>query len=1373
MVAIACGDSHGLALKNDGRMVAWGVWASNAAMLSTVWPWPIDVRAIGAGYAHSMAVLRNGTAVGWGNNQFGQASIPNGLSAVQAVDGGTYHSLALSAPSIAFDDQQLLTASTPKNFVIRNTGDLPLTITGLRPTGPHASDFVVDSGGAVSAGIPAGGEAVFSVRFHPVHHGARQTMLQVVSEESTLEIFLSGDAFGPELAVFPGSGNAVGEELSNSSATHRFAGTNVGQASTAQVFTVKNLGNIDLTGLALSVSGDAGDFSLGALGASSLAPDATTTFTVTFSPVTTGTRNAVLTLASNAFDENSFRIQLTGEGEMLPVIALEQDGGNPLESRAVVSWGTDGFATPVTEPEGLSGIQAISAAAGQVLALRGDGTVTAWGVTPNSGFTAVPAGLSDIVAIAAGRDHSVALSANGLVFAWGLFNTYGQSTVPSGLTGVKAIAAGERHTLALKADGTVIGWGSDINGQRTVPTGLAGVRAITAGGFHNLALKTDGTVAAWGKNDSGQTNVPLGLTGVQSVAAGSNHSVALKADGTVVAWGYNFYGQRTIPAGLTGVQAIAAGGESSIALKQDGSLVIWGRNDLGEITVPDGLTGFEALSAGGHHIVALVGARLAFGNQSPVGPGQVRTLTIRNTGAATLDISSIGVAGGQAQEFIVNTLGMLTQVPPGGATSFNAAFTPNGRGYRRTTLTVLHNDTNTGPVQIYLTGTGIEPDLAVYTGSTIAAGDERTDQSSPFHFADTNVGRNSAAQTFTLRNRGNTPLTILGLTLTGDVGDFRLEPMVESTVAPNAALTFSVIFSPLVNSTRSAVVHLTSDDPDENPFRINLLGNGVQVPEISIEQPAGVALPPRRVVAWGNNNSGQTNLPSGLSGVKAIAAGGSQSLVLKQDGTLATWGSHTYGHAAIAPSLVGIRAIVADSSFSAALLEDGTAALWGFSSPTPPGVLGDVQDLTSGSNHTVVLKSDGTVVAWGNNSYGETTIPAGLTGVRDISAGESHSAALKHDGTVVAWGDNSSGQSTVPAGLDSVQAMAAGAYHTVSLKTDGTLVAWGSNAYGQRTVPGGLAAVQAIAARGSYTLALKRDSTVAAWGRNDSGQTAVPAGLSGVQAIAAGWQHALALVIADVTFGDQNLMTGSPVKTFIVRNAGNAPLTLGSASLAGGDINDFTVNPVEMRNTLALAGDSTAFTVRFTPRAAGLRQTTLRVPSNDPNERVFEIRLSGAGTGQLLTTIQNWRQFYFKTSANDGNASDSEDPDSDSIPNLLEFAFGTDPLQLNSGPAGLEYTGTFAGDGTIIGIGQPIIMVEAGPGGQVYRALFVRRKEFGVAGLTYTPEFSSDLSTWQIEAAPPSVLADDGIHQIVGVSYPTTMEGHAPLYFRLRVGIAP
>ena len=82
-----------------------------------------------------------------------------------------------------------------------------------------------------------------------------------------------------------------------------------------------------------------------------------------------------------------------------------------------------------------------------------------------------------------------------------------------------------------------------------------------------------------------------------------------------------------------------------------------------------------------------------------------------------------------------------------------------------------------------------------------------------------------------------------------------------------------------------------------------------------------------------------------------------------------------------------------------------------------------------------------------------------------IAGGEYHSMALEYDGTVVSWGLNDDGQSTVPDGLNNVIAIACGSFHSMALMSNGTVVCWGNNDYGQSTVPDGLSDVIAITCR--------------------------------------------------------------------------------------------------------------------------------------------------------------------------------------------------------------------------------------------------------------------------------------------------------------------
>lgn len=176
----------------------------------------------------------------------------------------------------------------------------------------------------------------------------------------------------------------------------------------------------------------------------------------------------------------------------------------------------------------------------------------------------------------------------------------------------------------------------------------------------------------------------------------------------------------------------------------------------------------------------------------------------------------------------------------------------------------------------------------------------------------------------------------------------------------------------------------------------------------------------------------------------------------------------------------------------------------------PPKLFGVVA-VAGGIYHSLALKYDGTVVAWGGNDDGQATVPAGLSGVVAIAAGEKHSLALKADGTVVAWGYNKEKQCEIPKGLAHVKAISSHTWHSLALTDDGHVVAWGRPHHGVLDVPADLSDVVQIRAGGDHNLALKADGTVVAWGSNVNGQALVPPNLPKVISIAAGHYHSLAL----------------------------------------------------------------------------------------------------------------------------------------------------------------------------------------------------------------------------------------------------------------------
>lgn len=194
---------------------------------------------------------------------------------------------------------------------------------------------------------------------------------------------------------------------------------------------------------------------------------------------------------------------------------------------------------------------------------------------------------------------------------------------------------------------------------------------------------------------------------------------------------------------------------------------------------------------------------------------------------------------------------------------------------------------------------------------------------------------------------------------------------------------------------------------------------------------------------------------------------------------------------------------------SNAVLSLGQIVAWGDNTygQTNVSPLANIIAVAAGYNHNLALAGDGTVTAWGDNSSGQTNVPVGLNSVMSISAGNGFSAALQSNGTVVVWGSNGSGQTNVPAGLGNVVAISCGGAHVLALKSDGTVTGWGNV-----TPPAGLSNVVAVSGGRDFSLALKSDGTVTGWGYNGNGALNIPSNLSNVVAISAQSSgHVLAL----------------------------------------------------------------------------------------------------------------------------------------------------------------------------------------------------------------------------------------------------------------------
>ncbi len=137
-----------------------------------------------------------------------------------------------------------------------------------------------------------------------------------------------------------------------------------------------------------------------------------------------------------------------------------------------------------------------------------------------------------------------------------------------------------------------------------------------------------------------------------------------------------------------------------------------------------------------------------------------------------------------------------------------------------------------------------------------------------------------------------------------------------------------------------------------------------------------------------------------------------------------------------------------------------------------------------------------------------------------------------------------------------------------------------------------------------------------------------------------------------------------------------------------------------------------------------------------------------------------WQVRYF--GLNGTQAGIASDADFDSLSNLQEYAFGTDPLQASG--AAVQWSGS-----TFQSAGVPVPYATTVNGVFSYRAVFSRRKDYSAAGLSYAVEFSADLATWKASTVTPTPLADNGEIEAVYVPYLIFVNGKKAKFFRVKV----
>ena len=1006
-IMVAAGSDHSLVLRGDGSVIAWG---NNAYGQTNVPTSATNVVAIAAGWAHSVALRADGTVVAWGNNDYGQVSVSFLASQVISIAAGYYHTLALRADGTVVSWGYQTAVPTAATNVIAVSAGWGHSL-ALR------SDGTIISWGDNTYGqstIPTSATNVIAVAA-----GWYDSM--ALRSNGTVISWGKGCKFPYSVTNTPAGLSSVGSIDAGEDFCAALVQTGIPRFTKSVSVLAADLGGQLFFNPSILGSKPMtyqwmqnGNIMLGQTNSYVLLPNAQLTDSGSYELIASNqfgaVTNAVVTYAVS------------------PATAFHS---------AIGAWGSDLDGECDIIP-GITNPVAMAAGAFHNLAIQGDGSVVAWGKNWK-GQTNVPANATNAIMVAAGSDHSLVLRGDGSVIAWGN-NAYGQTNIPSSATNVVAIAAGWAHSLALRADGTVVAWGNNDYGQTNPPQYLADVIAIAAGYYHNLALRSDHSLVVWGS----QYTVPVSATNIIAISAGWEHSLALKADGTVLAWGDNSYGQCSVPNSLANVTAVKAGYGHSMACLSDGTVVAWGKNYFGVTNVPAGLKNVAGTSCGEDHELAMVG----------YGPPQIQYDT-------QTTMAHIG-GSGFLKAYLSGTFPLNPQWYHNSSPILNAT--------NNWLLLTNLQSTDAGNYSLIASNSS-----SSNSGNSIVY----VVSPSPYILTSVPVQQNYLVGTpLLLRvNAGGTQPLAYQSQLNGvnmsDYGE------ISGTASPYLS------FNPSTFEDNGLVTMLAT----------NNYGSYTGIV-------ANVAI--TSVIGWGDNSSGQLQVPGTVTNVVSLAGGGDHNLALLADGTVAAWGDNSYNQDSIPNSTIQIVAVAEGDTHSLALKADGSVIAWGDNSSGQTNVPGTVQNavaVAAGSRFSQALMPDGTIIQWGANHPMSTA----FTNVMLLSTKGMHSVALRADGMVIDTLQGSVSQTNV-------YSICAGLSDSLVLRSDGTLFAWGKNYYGQTNIPASATNIVAIAAGDDHFVALRADGVLIAWGSTNFSQTQIPILTLSIGMISAGSVHSLAIL---------------------------------------------------------------------------------------------------------------------------------------------------------------------------------------------------------------------------------------------------------------------
>lgn len=989
----------------------------------------------------------------------------------------------------------------------------------------------------------------------------------------------------------------AGEELVDGGAKE-FGSVGVGSAKIL-TFTVKNSGRGYLDGLAVTKNGThAADFTVGYLagtpvgpGGGSIAPGASATFTVTFTPSTIGARSAAIRIASNDADENPFDINLSGMGAVpFAEISIEQPAGSIVSDGGTKDFGSVPavssklvtFTVKNTGNINLTGLGGSIDGANAMNFNFGYFSGTVPGPPPTY-LPSIPPGGS--------ATFTVAFSPYGLGPSNATLhitsNDADENPFDINLSGIGTTSAIFSYQIA---DGVVSITGySGPEGDVVVPAVIEGL-PVTRIGSYAFAFRPGLTKVTLPGTVTDLEGTPfIGCTALTEIAVDPANTSFSTLDGVL------FDGDQTMliqyPTGKAGGYVIP----STVSSLRDQAFE--GCGGLTDVTIPASVTnlggnpfGAPFIDCSGLMAITVDSGNANYSSSGGVLFNQNMTTLIRfpsgrvGTYSIPDGVASIGwqafdgcaeltwlsfptsvtVIGSNS---LANCARLTGVVFLGNAPTFSSGYpmlfglpsffkfyyTPEGSGFTSPTWagypTVLQSATQeievTGPSGVLVDAAGSSDFTKVLLGTP-------------------------SLKTFTILNTGLADLGGLAVSINGlNAGDFTVGSLGAVDLATGESTTFEVTFEAAALGVYLATISIASNDADESPFEINLLGN-CSLPSAFDYQVFNGAI----AITGYNGTDGVVVIPTTIDGLPVTSIG---------DGSF-------YGYA-------------------------------GLTDLTIPDSVTSIGSYAFGAcTNLLSVTIPASVTSIGNGPF------AGCTSLPMIMVDAANAAFVSVDG--VLFNQTMSTLIQCPAGKDG------------SYVVPGSVTSIGKNAFGWCngltiiTIPGSVTSV-------GENAFLKCDSLVSVVFLGDApdadgsifqqappgflvfyapGRTGFtspiwlgfPAqSLSTTQELAViGPAGSLTDAVGIVDFG--NVDPGSNrEKTFTILNAGLADLTDLAIAVDGTDSSIFTVGGLGA-TTLA-AGGSTTFTVTLSPTGTGVHSATIHVASNDADENPFEIELVSNG----------------------------------------------------------------------------------------------------------------------------------------------------------------